>query len=74
MSNKRNFFRDRFTFGLRGMTATASFFITPVLADDRINKAWDEKLSRAETSTEESVTDQDVPPAPLGQSWSQTTG
>ena len=74
MSNKRNFFRDRFTFGLRGMTATASFFITPVIADDRINKAWDEKLSRAEPATEESVADQDVPSAPLGQSWSRTTG
>jgi hypothetical protein len=26
------------------MTATASFFITPVVADDVINKAWDRKL------------------------------
>ncbi len=74
MSNKRHFFRDRFTFGLRGMTATASFFITPVIADDRINKAWDEKLGRAGPGTEDSVTDQDIPPAPLGQSWSRTTG
>lgn len=74
MSNKRKFFRDRFTFGLRGMTATASFFITPVIADDRINKAWDEKLGRAEPGTREPVTDQDIPSAPLGQSWSQTIG
>ncbi len=74
MSNKRHFFRDRFTFGLRGMTATASFFITPVIADDRINRAWDEKLGRTEPATEESVKDQDIPPAPLGQSWSRTTG
>ena len=44
MSNKTDFLRDRFTFSLRGMTATASFFITPVVADDRINKAWNEKL------------------------------
>ena len=44
MSNKTDFLRDRFTFSLRGMTATASFFITPVVADDRINKAWDEKF------------------------------
>ncbi|MDJ0814506.1 MAG: hypothetical protein QNJ23_12335 [Woeseiaceae bacterium] len=44
MSNKRNFFRDTFAFSLRGMTATASFFITPVIGDDRINRAWDEKL------------------------------
>jgi hypothetical protein len=46
MSQKRHFLRDRFTFSLRGMTATASWFITPVLADDRINRAWDEKLDR----------------------------
>ena len=44
MSTNRRFLRDRFTFSLRGMTATASFFITPVVADDRINKAWDEKF------------------------------
>ncbi|MEN8807805.1 MAG: hypothetical protein ABF291_10020 [Desulfobacterales bacterium] len=47
MSSKRNLFHDRFTFSLRGMTATASFFITPVIADDTINKAWDEKLHNA---------------------------
>lgn len=45
MSNVRQLLRDRFTFSLQGMTATASFFITPVLADDRINRAWDEKLN-----------------------------
>lgn len=44
MSSKRNHLRDRFTFSLRGMTATASLFITPVIADDAINKAWDKKL------------------------------
>ena len=44
MSSKRNHFRDRFTFSLRGMTATASFFITPVIADDTINNAWDQNL------------------------------
>lgn len=71
MSNKRNFFRDRFTFSLRGMTATASFFITPVLADDRINKAWDEKLSR---ESADSAADGGLPDAPPGQSWSRTTG
>lgn len=71
MSNKRNFFRDRFTFSLRGMTATASFFITPVVADDRINKAWDEKLSRERA---DSAADGDVPDVPLGQAWSRTTG
>ena len=48
MGNHRKRFIDRFTFNLRGMTATASFFITPVIADDTINRAWDEKLERAE--------------------------
>jgi hypothetical protein len=38
------------------MTATASFFITPVVADDRINKAWDEKFQdRASEKTAENV-------------------
>ena len=46
MSKQRIPFRDRFTFSLRGMTATASWFITPVIADDHINRAWDEKLDR----------------------------
>jgi hypothetical protein len=71
MSNKRNFFRDRFTFSLRGMNATASFFITPVLADDRINRAWDEKLSAEGPAPAE---DGSAPDAPLGRSWSRTTG
>jgi hypothetical protein len=53
MTSKLNFMRDRFTFSLRGMTATASFFITPVIADDTINKAWDHKLKR--TARERSV-------------------
>ncbi len=71
MSNKRNIFRDRFTFGLRGMTATASFFITPVVADDRINRAWDEKLSGKSADT---AADRGMPGVPLGQSWSRSTG
>jgi len=44
MINRRKFLHDRFSFSLRGMTATASYFITPVVADDRINKAWDKKF------------------------------
>lgn len=46
MSNERKYFRDRFTFSLRGMTATASYFIAPVIADDRITRARDEAISR----------------------------
>ena len=71
MSNQRNFFRDRFTFGLRGMTATASFFITPVIADDRINKAWDEKLG---PKGADAAADRDAPAVPRGQSWSRSIG
>ena len=44
MNTKDKRTRDKFTFSLRGMTATGSFFIPPVIADDAINKAWDEKL------------------------------
>lgn len=52
MSKKRNFFRDPFAFSLRGITATASYFIPPVIADDRINRAWDEKLRQDRQSPE----------------------
>jgi len=38
--------RDAFTFSLRGMTTIAPFSITPAIADDRISKAWDERLRR----------------------------
>ena len=74
MSEKRNFFRDRFTFSLRGMTATASFFITPVLADDRINKAWDEKLSRKMHQSGASGNENSLADAPLAPSWSRSAG
>jgi hypothetical protein len=39
--------RDAFTFSLRGMTATASYFITPVIDDDSINRVWADKLADA---------------------------
>ena len=55
MSNKRNFFRDRFTFSLRGMTATASLFISPVIADDTINRSWDQKYRPSERKKHDSV-------------------
>jgi hypothetical protein len=70
MSQERHFLRDRFTFGLRGMTATASYFITPVLADDRINQAWDKKLGgKAHQYGASDVT----PDAPLCAAWSDST-
>lgn len=38
--------RDAFAFSLGGMTATASFYISPAVADDLINRARDERRSR----------------------------
>ena len=38
--------RDAFTFSLRGITAIASFTPPTAIADDRLAKAWDERLSR----------------------------
>ena len=38
--------RDAFAFSLAGMTAKSSFVITTAIADDRLNKVWDERLSR----------------------------
>ena len=35
--------RDAFTFSLRGMTTVASFTSAPAIADDRINKAIDQR-------------------------------
>jgi hypothetical protein len=40
--------RDAFTFSLRGMTTIASFAVAPAIANDRINKAWDERLSQVQ--------------------------
>jgi hypothetical protein len=72
MSQKRTFFRDRFTFSLRGMTATASYFITPVLADDRINRAWDLELSGRAHQTGAPDPENTLEDLPLGQSWSRS--
>lgn len=71
MSNKWRFLRDPFTFSLRGMTATASFFITPVLGDDRINRAWDEKLSAKCRAPDENGA---APRTPLAQPVTQQAG
>ena len=37
---------DAYTFSLGGMKTIASFAAVPVIADDRINKVWDERLKR----------------------------
>ena len=39
--------RDAFTFSLHGLTTIASFIFAPAVAQDRINKAWDERLESA---------------------------
>jgi hypothetical protein len=39
--------RDAFTFSLHGLTTIASFTFAPAMAQDRINKAWDERLDSA---------------------------
>ena len=36
--------RDAFTFSLRGLKTIASFATVPVIPDDRINRAIDERL------------------------------
>ena len=38
--------RDAFTFSLGGLRSIASFTAVPVIADDRLNKAWDERLGQ----------------------------
>ncbi len=38
--------RDAFTFSLQGMTTIAPFTAAPAIANDRLNKVWDERLSR----------------------------
>jgi hypothetical protein len=38
--------RDAFTISLGGMTTIASFTAAPAIANDRLNKVWDERLGR----------------------------
>ena len=46
MTNKAKPARDAFMFSLGGISAMSSFYIAPAIADDLINKARDERLSR----------------------------
>ena len=48
MFNKAKPARDPFTFSLGGMVAIRSFVFAPAIADDRINKAWDERFRRGQ--------------------------
>ena len=45
MFKKANSGRDAFTFSLRGIRTIASFAPAPAIADDRINRAIDERLA-----------------------------
>lgn len=47
MSAKAKSARDAFAFSLRGVAAINSYALAPAVADDRINRAWDERLSPA---------------------------
>lgn len=49
--------RDVFAFSLGGMTSIASFVIAPAIADDRINRAIDERIksNRADCKRQDGV-------------------
>jgi hypothetical protein len=51
MFNKAKPARDPFAFSLGGMAAITSFAIAPVVADDQINKVWDERFRRDQSGT-----------------------
>lgn len=44
--------RDPFAFSLGGMAAIKSFAIAPIVADDRINRVWDERFRRDQSGTQ----------------------
>jgi len=52
MFNKAKPARDPFAFSLGGMAAIKSFAIAPIVADDRINKAWDERFRRDQSGAD----------------------
>lgn len=54
--------RDAFAFSLRGMTTIASFTIAPAVADDRLNIARDERLSRGQEDQPDTARE-------IGASW-----
>ena len=47
MYSKARSGRDAFTFSLHGLTTIASFTFAPAIAQDQINKAWDERFETA---------------------------
>jgi len=66
MTEKAKSGRDAFTFSLRGMMTIASFSVAPVIAQDRINRAWDEKLSRVQEDQPDTAKEL---PSVIGRFW-----
>ena len=48
MTRKNTPERDAFAFSLGGMTTITSVVIAPAVADDRINKALDERMNKTD--------------------------
>ncbi|NND47514.1 MAG: hypothetical protein HKN55_07600 [Woeseiaceae bacterium] len=46
MFKKAKSARDAFAFSLGVMSAKSPFVIAPAIADDRLNRVWDERLGR----------------------------
>jgi hypothetical protein len=46
MSDKAKHARDGYAFSLGGMTSVTSFVFAPALDENRINRAWAERLRR----------------------------
>ena len=55
MYAKANPRRDAFTFSLGGMAAINSYAMAPTIANDRINKALDERLSKPQVNQPETA-------------------
>lgn len=60
MSERTKSATDAFTFSLSGLRAVAGYAVATAIENDRINKAWDEKL----------VLEQDDQPGTAGQAGS----
>ena len=59
MMKKSNSVRDAFTFGLLGLGTKASFVAVPVVADDRLTRAQEERnRKRNRQATDESANDE----------------
>ena len=66
MSDKTRSRRDVFGFSLSGLKTMAAYTTASAIAQDQINKAWDEKLGRAQR---EQVSPGDPVGAVSGRFW-----